>query len=307
MVNIALIFPGQGAQKAGMGKEFYDSSPQAKAAFDSADKILGNGLLDVIFNGPQEKLTSTAYCQPAILAFSIAALNAFKSHPKFKMVTPKFAAGLSLGEYSALVAGGALSFEDALRLVERRSAFMEEAARLAKGAMAAIIGFDKKRLLEICQATGAEVANFNSPEQIVITGDADKVYAASEMIRREGAQGVIPLDVSGAFHSTLMKPAAEKFTAELKKVQLQAPRFPVVCNVDGNPQSNPLQLSLNLARQMTASVCWEQSVQYMARQGISHFMEIGPGKVLKGLLRRIDPGLKVCNIEKPADIDEISL
>ena len=220
MISIALIFPGQGAQEPGMGREFYDSSPQAKTIFDKANAIIP-GLVDVIFNGPADKLTSTQYCQPAIFTFSVAALAALKVHPKFKNIEPKFACGLSLGEYSALTASGALSFEETLRLVERRSFFMEEATKAVKGKMAAILGFDKDKLIEICRATGAQVANFNSPDQIVITGEAAKVEAACEKIKEAGAKRVIVLDVSGAFHSRLMQSAQDKFHLELTKVNLK--------------------------------------------------------------------------------------
>lgn len=290
-----------------MGKEFYDSSPQAKEIFDTAEKILKNGLLDATFNGPQEKLTSTAYCQPAILTFSIAALKAFEAHPKFKSITPRFSAGLSLGEYSALIAAGALSFEDGLRLVERRSFFMEEACKLSKGKMAAIIGFNKEQLEKICQETGAEIANYNSPEQIVITGHGEKVEKAGEIIKNEGARSVIFLDVSGAFHSSLMRPAAEKFSLELKKVKFMTPSFHVISNVNALPQENPAAIAGNLARQITSSVMWEQSVLYMAQNGVADFFEIGPGTVLKGLMRKIDPSLKVYNIQRPEDIETLSL
>ena len=290
-----------------MGKEFYENSPQAKAIFDEADEILHNGLTETIFNGPAEKLTQTAYCQPAILTFSIAALKAFEAHPKFKNVSLQFTAGLSLGEYSALVAAGALSFADALRLVERRSFFMEEATKTAKGAMAAIIGFDKEKLKVVCSKTGAEVANFNSNEQIVLTGHAEKVQAACALINQEGAKAVIPLEVSGAFHSTLMKPAAEKFARELVNVTIADSKIPVISNVDGKPTTGAAAVKKNLAKQITSSVQWVASIEYMAGQGIDTFIEIGPGKVLKGLLRKINPALKVFNIETPSDIEVLPL
>ncbi len=305
MLNVALIFPGQGAQKVGMGEEFYDASLQAKAIFDKAESILQNGLLDAIFNGPQEKLTLTAYCQPAIFTFSVAALAALEAHPKFKNISVKFTAGLSLGEYSALCASKAFSFEDGLRLVERRSFFMEEATKTAKGAMAAVIGFDKKRLAEICKETGAEVANFNSPDQIVITGHADKVHAASEKIRAEGAKTVIPLDVSGAFHSTLMRPAALNFAKELEKTNIHPTTIPCITNVTASVQSTPADIRKNLALQITSSVRWDESIQHMAKEGVTTFLEVGPGTVLKGLMRKIDSNLKVFNIQKPEDIDNL--
>ncbi len=303
MTSIALIFPGQGAQKVGMGHEFYQSSSQAKAIFDQADDILANGLRDVIFEGPQEKLTTTAYCQPAILTMSVAALKTFEAHAKFKNVDVKFTAGLSLGEYSALVASQAMSFEDTLRLVERRSFFMEEATKVNYGKMAAIIGLKKDVIAQVCQETGAEVANFNSPEQIVITGHAAKVEAACEKLKAAGAKSVIPLDVSGAFHSTLMQTAADHFVAELSKVAIADSSISLISNVDAFPTVDPVVIQKNLGLQITSSVQWVASVEYMAAQGIEDFVEIGPGKVLKGLIRRINPALRVHNIEKPADID----
>lgn len=302
MINVAFIFPGQGAQKVGMGKEFYDSSPETRVIFEEAEGILQNGLTKVIFEGPAEKLTSTAFCQPGILTFSIAALKAFEAHPKFKNIKPQFTAGLSLGEYSALVASNALKFSDALRLVERRSFFMEEATKMTPGTMAAIIGFPRERLKEICAQTGAEVANYNSPEQIVITGHRAKVEGACRLIKEEGAKSVIPLDVSGAFHSTLMQTASQKFGKELEKFSISTCSIPVISNVDSLPENSASQIRQNLSQQIISSVRWEESVHYMAQHGVTDFIEIGPGKVLKGLIRRINPSLRVFNIECPNDI-----
>lgn len=304
MIKVALIFPGQGSQFTGMGKEFYETSPQAKSIFDSADKIIP-GLSNVIFNGPEDKLTSTRYCQPAIFTFSVAALKAFEAHLKFKNISPQFSCGLSLGEYPALAACGALSFEEALKLVERRSSFMEEAAKLKKGSMAAVIGFDKDTLMAICKETGAQVANFNSPEQIVITGEAASVEAACQKIKDAGAKRVIPLDVSGAFHSRLMQPAAEKFQGEAAKGNFQTPKFPILSNVDAVPAMDIEQIRKNLTRQITQSVQWVDSINAIAKAGVTTFLEIGPGNVLKGLIRKINPELKVYNIQKPLDIESL--
>ncbi|MDE2010353.1 MAG: ACP S-malonyltransferase [Candidatus Omnitrophica bacterium] len=319
-LNIALIFPGQGAQKVGMGLEFFQNSPQAKAVFEEADRICANNLTKVVFEGPEDKLTSTAYSQPAIFTVSVAALEAFKAHPKFKNYDVKFTAGHSLGEYAALYAAGVMPFDEALRLVQKRASCMEEAARENQGAMTAVIGFESSKLVEICRRTGAEIANFNSNEQIVITGHKAKVEAAMEEIKAAGGQKIIPLTVSGAFHSSLMASAASKFAEALKEISFSPSQVPVLSNVTGLPHSsNPVNLVSsvvipaqagiqdNLARQITSSVQWVKCVEYMASQGIKNFIEIGPGKVLKGLIRRIDPALTVSNIEKPQDIEALAL
>jgi [acyl-carrier-protein] S-malonyltransferase len=290
-----------------MGLEFFQNSPQAKVIFDQADEICANRLTQVMFEGPEEKLTSTAYCQPAILTMSVAALKAFESHEKYKNISVKYAAGLSLGEYSALAASGAMNFADTLRLVQKRAAFMEEAAKENQGAMAAVIGFDKDKLVEICRQAGAQIANFNSHEQIVITGHKLKVDAAIEAIRQAGGQKIIPLAVSGAFHSSLMACAASKFTASLKDIVISPLMIPVISNVDAQPHGDAGQVRVNLARQITGSVQWVKCVEYIASQGITNFIEIGPGKVLKGLIRRINPALNVFNIEKPQDIEALGL
>jgi [acyl-carrier-protein] S-malonyltransferase len=305
MENVALIFPGQGAQKVGMGLDFFRNSSQARAVFEQADQICANGLSKVIFDGPQDILTSTAYCQPAILTMTIAALKAFEAHPKYKNFSIKFTAGLSLGEYSALAASGVMGFEDALRLVQHRAHFMEEAAKENPGAMAAVIGFNEDKLVEICAQAGVQIANFNSHEQIVITGLREKIDAAIEAIKSAGGQKIIPLAVSGAFHSLLMEPAASKFAGFIKDIPIKSSTIPVLSNVTSRPHGEPREIRMNLARQITDSVQWVGCVEYIASLGISNFIEIGPGKVLKGLIRRIDPALNVFNIEKPQDIEDL--
>jgi [acyl-carrier-protein] S-malonyltransferase len=306
MINVALIFPGQGAQKVGMGLEFFQSSPEAQAIFKQADEICANNLTKVMFEGPEEKLTSTAYCQPAILTMSVAALKAFEAHPQYKNYSVKYTAGLSLGEYSALAAAGVMNFADTLRLVQKRAAFMEEATKEDQWAMAAVIGFDANKLVDICRQTGAQIANFNSHEQIVITGQKSKVEAAIEAIKAAGGQKIIPLAVSGAFHSSLMNSAATKFAISLKDIAINPSTIPVLSNVTAQPHTDPQEIRTNLACQITDSVQWVKCVEYIAAQGITNFIEIGPGRVLKGLIRRINPALNVSNIEKPSDILSLS-
>jgi [acyl-carrier-protein] S-malonyltransferase len=343
MQNIALIFPGQGSQKVGMGLEFFQNSPQAKAIFDLADRVIARSaegatkqslkeqLTKVIFEGPEEKLTSTAYCQPAIFTTSVAALEAFKASPKFKNFTVKFTAGHSLGEYAALYAAGVLQFEDALRLVQKRASLMEDATKQSHGTMAAVIGFDTNKLIDICRQTGAEVANFNSNEQVVISGSTAKVHAAIEAIKaacpvNSGASApkVIPLAVSGAFHSSLMTPAVQQFSTALKAIHFLPSQIPVLSNVTGQPYPNNVipasagggsafgrkagiqdHTRSNLSKQINSSVQWVKCVEYIASHGIINFIEIGPSRVLKGLMRRINPALNVFNIEKPQDIEAL--
>ena len=302
MKNIALIFPGQGAQKVGMGKDLYDNIPAAKAIFDKADQILSVKLSKIIFEGPEEQLMSTACCQPAIFTMSAAALEAFRVSEKFKNVSVAYTAGLSLGEYGAMYAAGVLSFEETLKLIQKRGAFMEEAAKANPGKMAAVIGFDKDQLVSICKTAGCEVANFNAPDQIVITGLAATVERACQMITAAGGKKVIPLDVAGAFHSSLMKPAADRFAEALKNVNLAVTDIKVIANVNARPEMTPDEIRANLPQQIYSSVQWVESVKFIASQGITDLVEIGPGRVLKGLIRKIDPTLQVHNIQSSEDI-----
>lgn len=307
MKNIALIFPGQGAQKVGMGKELYDLVPAAKAVFDKANEVLSFSLTDIIFNGPEEKLMATSNCQPAIFTMSMAALAALRASGKLANVRVVFTAGLSLGEYGALCAAGVVSFEEALKLISKRGAFMDEAAKANPGKMAAVIGFDKDKLLEICREAGAEVANFNAPDQIVITGVADKVAKACELLTAAGCKKIFPLDVAGAFHSSLMKPAAERFAVALKDIPFQLTDINVITNVTGKPQKSIDEIRSNLALQICSSVQWVDTVHFMASHGITDLVEVGPGKVLKGLIRKIDPALNVLNCQNPDDINNLSV
>ncbi|MBF0386345.1 MAG: ACP S-malonyltransferase [Candidatus Omnitrophica bacterium] len=306
MKDIALIFPGQGAQKVGMGKELYDNIPAAKAVFEKANAVLGYDLTDIIFNGPEDKLMVTANCQPAIFTMSMAALEALRDSGRLASVNVLYTAGLSLGEYGALCAAGVLSFEDGLKLIQKRGKLMEEAAKANPGRMAAIIGMDRDILVEICREAGCEVANFNAPDQIVITGLADKVSLACDRLTAAGCKKIFPLDVAGAFHSSLMRPAADQFVAALSAVPLKDSKIQVITNVTGAPQQNVEDIRANLAKQIYSSVQWVDTISYMASQGIIDLVEFGPGKVLKGLVRKINPALNVLNCQNPDDINTIA-
>ena len=217
----------------------------------------------------------------------------------------EYTAGLSLGEYGAMCAAGVLSFEESLRLIQKRGAFMDEAARLNPGKMAAVIGFDKDKLVDICREAGCEVANFNAPDQIVITGQADKVAKACAVLTASGCKKIVPLDVAGAFHSSLMRPAADKFAVALKDVPLKVSDVKVITNVTGDPQETVEEIRENLARQIYSSVQWVDTIRFISSRGITDLVEIGPGKVLKGLIRKIDPALNVLNCQNPDDINAI--
>ena len=301
---VALIFPGQGTQYAGMGKDFYEAFKESKAVFDRADEILGFSLTKLCFEGPLEELTKTINCQPAILTTSIAALEAFKSLPadRHALSAIGYTAGLSLGEYSALVASGVLSFEDGLRLVRKRAELMEETAKKHPGKMSAILGLGRKELEEICRDASCEIANLNCPAQVVISGKAEAVDKAKEEALSKGAKRALDLEVSGAFHSSLMREAAVNFSEFLKKFNLENSPIPVISNVTARPQQNKEEIAQNLIKQIFSPVLWEDSIRFIAAQGVKTFYEIGPGNVLKGLLRKINPELNVVNIGKKEDL-----
>ena len=294
MTEVAYIFPGQGAQYVGMGKKLYDEHEIARDTFKHANELLGFDLAKLCFEGPADDLTRTENCQAAIMVASIAALRVHLSD-KSEFV-PQVALGLSLGEYTALVAAEALSFSDAVKLVRLRGRYMEEAGKENPGKMASLMGLELDAAEEVCRLSGAEIANRNCPGQIVISGTIDAINKADSIAKEKGAKRVIMLDVSGAFHSSLMAGASHKLAAALKDIVIMPPKIPVVSNVSSFSQDDPAQIKENLVDQVSSATLWEASIRHVSARGVKTFLEIGPGTVLKGLLRRIDPELVCHNI-----------
>jgi [acyl-carrier-protein] S-malonyltransferase len=302
MGKVAFVFPGQASQYPGMGKELAEMYPSAKAVFDEADQALGFSISKMCFEGSEEDLKLTANTQPAILTCSIATYRVLEE----KGLAPDFVAGHSLGEYSALVAAGSLKFADAVKLVRKRGSYMQEAVPAGKGAMAAIMGLSPAVVSDVCKrAAQGQVcapANLNSPDQTVISGDADAVKRAVELASQAGAKRATILPVSAPFHSALMMPAQEKLEHELKKTHFDKLRVPLVTNVDADTIETGDQAREALVRQVTAAVHWEESVRLLIEEGVNTFVEVGPGKVLAGLLRQIERSVATLNVE-----DEMSL
>ncbi len=304
--KIALIFPGQGAQAVGMGKELAAASPAAAAIFRQADEILGWPLSKICWEGPEDELTKTSVCQPALYVHGLAALAAVKEKLGDFPVTA--AAGLSLGEFTAHAAAGTFDFATGLKVVAQRGQFMQEACEATQGGMAAMIGVDENVVRDLAAQTDVDVANINSPGQIVISGEAGKVAVAVGMAKDFGIRKAVELKVAGAFHSRLMQPAYERLGEVLLATPLSEPRFPVVCNVDAQPVRTAEEIRRTLADQVTDSVRWADCVTCLLDTlGCDTFLELGPGKTLAGMVARIRKGAVVHSVGTPADIEALAL
>ena len=301
----AYLFPGQGSQSVGMGLDLYDRYPSARETFDEADASLGFPLSHLCFEGPEAELTRTDNVQPAILVTSIACLRAVHQSSDRTLPPACFFAGHSLGEYSALVAANALSLSDAVSLVRERGRLMYEAGEKKQGSMLAIIGLERAAVETVCQMSGTEVSNMNCPGQIVISGAVDALYEAGSLAKTKGARRLIPLKVSGAFHSSLMEPIIDEFSEVISNVTFHPPQIPVVANVTARPLTNVDSIRQELVSQLRHCIQWQPSIEYMAQNGVSVFYEIGPGRVLSSLVRRIDPGLQTFNVSDFESISEL--
>ncbi|WP_458737877.1 ACP S-malonyltransferase [Bacillus pumilus] len=304
MTKIAFLFPGQGSQKIGMGKDLFDQEAVSKAVFEEADKTLGFDLSSMIFEGDAEELTLTYNAQPALLTTSIAILKKFEESG----IKADYAAGHSLGEYTALVAAGALSFQDAVYAVRKRGELMNEAVPAGEGAMAAILGLNQAALLEVTKEVTesghlVELANLNCPGQIVISGTAKGVELASEKAKEKGAKRAIGLEVSGPFHSALMKPAAEKFTDVLSKLDITDAKTPVISNVTADIVTSRDAIETKLIEQLYSPVRFEESVERLIDLGVTTFIEIGPGKVLSGLVKKVNRRLTTISVSDQETIE----
>jgi [acyl-carrier-protein] S-malonyltransferase len=290
--KIAFLFPGQGAQMVGMGRRLVQSHPAAARLYDRAGEILGYDLAKLCFEGPADQLDSTVFSQPALFVTSLAALESLRTHSPDVVLSCEAAAGLSLGEYTAMVFAGVMDFDDGLMLVQKRGAAMQEAADTTPSGMVSILGLELSEVQALCEKASngdvLEIANLLCPGNIVISGTNDACERAAEMAQSFGAMKAVPLAVAGAFHTQIMQPAVEQLELALSVVPMHKPRIPVVSNCDAQPHHDPEEIRGLLMRQVLHPVLWEDSMRYLIQQGFSQFYEVGPGRVLRGLLRRID-------------------
>ncbi len=301
---IAWLFPGQGSQAVGMGRDLAGTYPEASAVFDEADAILGFAFSELCFYGPKETLDDTINAQPALLAASIAALRALEA--RGRLAPPEFVAGHSMGEYSALVAAGSLTFADGLRLVRERGRLMKMAGERAPGGMAAVIGADDRLVEEACQAVdGVQVANYNAPGQVVISGSRAGVEAASAWLKEHGVKRIIPLAVSIAAHSALMQPAVAEFAAAIAATPMVEPRVPLVANLTARPITAVAEIRRELEGQLMGSVRWSASIEYMVAHGVTRFIEIGTGTVLAGLVKRINKDVEAISVGDASSVQSL--
>ena len=301
MSKTALLFAGQGAQTIGMGKNLAEQFPTAKTLFDRANTALSYDLSKVCFEGPESELTKTENAQPGIFLVSWIAFQLLKERaPQLKF---EAAAGLSLGEFTALTAAGVMSFEDGLRVVRQRGRFMQEACEATRGGMAAIIGLDEEPTRAVCAEAGVEMANLNCPGQLVISGEVDKIAAACELAKARGAKRALSLTVAGAYHSRLMASAQPKLRETLASIPLNLPAVPVIANVTAQPHATCGEIHQRLVEQVTSSVRWEESVRYLLAQGFTRFIELGPGTALTGFMKRIDKTAQVLNVGDAASLE----
>ena len=303
--NRAYVFPGQGSQSVGMGLELYKSSPAAKDIFDEADESLGFHLSRLIFQGSDEELRNTINSQPAIMTVSIACLKAWEEFLGSQIPAADSVAGHSLGEYTAMVVAGVISFPEAVKLVRERGRLMNQASTERPGGMAAIIGLDELVLEHVCAETGVEIANINSDDQIVVSGHKIAVARAMDLALFQGARKAIPLPVSGAFHSSLMRQAQEGLAQAIANLDFQDPKVPIIANSTGAPMNTKAEAKKELIRGLCQCVQWNNSVKYMVSSGISHFLEFGPAHVLTSLIKRIDRDVEAVNLSDPTSIRKL--
>lgn len=301
MSKTALLFAGQGAQAVGMGKELADQIPAAREWFDKANATLGYDLAAVCFNGPDSELTRTEHAQPGIYLVSWIAFQLLKERvPSLQFGAT---AGLSLGEFTALAAAGAIQFEDGLNVVRQRGRFMQEACNVTQGGMAAVIGLDEAPTREVCAEAGLVLANLNCPGQLVISGESENILKAVDLAKARGARRAIPLPVAGAYHSPLMASAQPKLKAALEAVEIKSSTVPVISNVTALPHDNPDSVKSRLVEQVTSSVLWEASVRHLLSQGFTRFIELGPGTALSGFMKRIDKSVEMFNVADLASLE----